>query len=411
MSYRCELLIYTPYFTTMSLSIILYKNKQLKNGKYPIRLRLYFGKEHFVSLGESALPSEWNSRAGRFYAKAQNYEQKNVYLRKTEEEAREILNKMSYFSFDEFKKRFKGEYKIQSVQKFLGDYITELKEKRKFGNAAKYQQLKNMLWRFKKGGYVFTDITYNFLTKFEVFLAKRKVKNSTMHFYMRQMRAIVNEAIRRGHLDKEAYPFATQFNKSGYSFAHLKGDYNPKPLTLAEVDVFKKFPIGEYPQYQHTYDIFMFLLRARGINFVDLCQLTRDNVDDGRLRYTRQKTGKLYSIKITSEMQEVIDKYKGTIYLFPIMDDAPEDPSARYHHIRKALRLFNSQIKEIAKIMGIEKSVSSYTARYTYTNILVKNGVSVPLIQQALGHASIATTQHYIKKFSDQEVDEVDKLI
>lgn len=89
-------------------------------------------------------------------------------------------------------------------------------------------------------------------------------------------------------------------------------------------------------------------------------------------------------------MQEIIDKYKGPKFLFPILDDALDKPSARYHYIRKVLRLFNYQIKEIAKLVGIEKSVSSYTARYTYTNILVKNGVSVvPLIQQALGHAKL----------------------
>jgi site-specific recombinase XerD len=36
--------------------------------------------------------------------------------------------------------------------------------------------------------------------------------------------------------------------------------------------------------------------------------------------------------------------------------------------------------------------MTSYTARYSYTNILVQNNVPVPLIQQALGHASIETT-------------------
>ncbi len=395
----------------MSISIVLYKNKPLKNGKFPVRLRLYFGKEHFVSLGESALPSEWNARIGKFSSKAESYEQKNVLLRKKEEEAREIINKMDTFSFDEFKKKFKGEYKNVTVQQFLGSYIKELKTKGKLGNAAKYKQLKNMLRRYKKSSYAFQDVSYTFLAKFEVFLAQRGSKNSNIHFYMRTLRALVNEAIRRGLLDKEAYPFATQFNREGYSFSHLKGDYNPKPLTLDEVEQFKTFPYEEYPQYQHTYDLFMFLLRARGLNYVDLCQLTHDNIDDGRLKYTRQKTGKMYSIKITPEMRELIDKYKGPTFLFPILDDAPKTKTGIYNRIRKSLKVFNRQLKEIAKLCGIDKSVSSYTARYTYTNILVKNGVSVPLIQQALGHANIATTQHYIKKFSDQEVDEVDKLI
>jgi hypothetical protein len=111
-------------------------------------------------------------------------------------------------------------------------------------------------------------------------------------------------------------------------------------LPRKEVHKWKKFPVGEHPQFEHAYELFMFLLGAKGINLIDLSQHTRDNVDDGRLKYTRQKIGKMYSIKITPEMQEIIDKYKGPKYLFSILDDAPGEPSARYYHIRKALRIF-----------------------------------------------------------------------
>ena len=50
--------------------IVLYKNKQLANGENPIRLRIYFGKERYISLGMSAKPSDWNDKYGRFNAKA-----------------------------------------------------------------------------------------------------------------------------------------------------------------------------------------------------------------------------------------------------------------------------------------------------------------------------------------------------
>ena len=110
-------------------------------------------------------------------------------------------------------------------------------------------------------------------------------------------------------------------------------------------------------------------------------------------------------------MRDIINKYIGEIYLFPIMDTAPEDPTARYHYVRNTLRVYNDQLKEIKEIAGIETKVSSYTVRYSYTNVLVKNDVPVPIIQQALGHASIATTQSYIQKFANSEVDKTDALI
>ena len=76
-----------------------------------------------------------------------------------------------------------------------------------------------------------------------------------------------------------------------------------------------------------------------------------------------------------------------------------------------SVRYFNRDLKEISEIMGLKKKMTSYTARYTYTNVLVQNNVPVPKISQALGHSSIATTQHYIMKFANEEVDKVDMLI
>ncbi len=85
--------------------------------------------------------------------------------------------------------------------------------------------------------------------------------------------------------------------------------------------------------------------------------------------------------------------------------------TSRYHHVRNALKMFNDQLKEISEILGFKKKMTSYMARYTYMNVLVQNNIPVPLIQQALSHATIAITQHYIKKFANEEVDKVDTLI
>ena len=398
-----------------ALKIVLYKNKILSNGENPIRLRVYFGKERYISLGMSAKPSEWNDKTGRYNSKAPNYESRNALLRNLLARAEELLSAIidsgKPFSIHDFKAKFQGNDKKVTVLSFLDQRVKELITEKRIGNSNKYKQLASILQQYKTGEYLFSDVDYSFLKGFESFLLARGSKKSNVHFYMRTFRALVNEAIRRELLDAEEYPFATQFNKNKYSFAHLKNDYDPKPLPMDELDRLKSFPAHQYPHLQNNYDIFIFLLRARGLNFVDLCNLTVDNIVAGRLNYIRQKTGKLYSIKITPEMREIINKYQGEVYLFPIMDDASSKASARYWHVRNALRYFNRDLKEISEIMGFKKKMTSYTARYSYTNVLVQNNVSVPLIQQALGHANIATTQHYIKKFANEEVDKVDMLI
>ncbi len=398
-----------------ALKIVLYKNKQLANGENPIRLRVYLGTERYISLGMSAKPSDWNDKYGRFNAKSPNFEARNAILRNHLARAEELLSETvesgKPFSIHEFKAKFLGNDKKVTVLGFADQRVKELINEKSIGNSNAYKQLKAMLLKYKPGEYLFSDIDYNFLKGFESFLLARGSKKSNVHFYMRTFRALVNEAIRRELLDPEMYPFATQFNKNKYSFSHLKNDYDPKPLPMDELERLKTFPVEKYPHLQHSYDVFIFLLRARGLNFVDLCNLTVDNMVAGRLNYIRQKTGKLYSIKITPEISEIIEKYIGEVYLFPIMDNAPVRAMARYHHVRNALKVFNDQLKEISEILGFKKKMTSYTARYSYTNILVQNNVSVPLIQQALGHASIATTQHYIKKYANEEVDKVDAFI
>lgn len=398
-----------------ALKIVLYKNKMLANGENPIRLRVYLGTERYISLGMSAKPSDWNDKYGRFNAKSPNFEARNAILRnhltRAEEVLSEIVDSGKPFSIHEFKHKFLGNDKKVTVLGFLDERVKELINEKSIGNSNKYKQLKAMLLKYKTGEYLFSDIDYTFLKGFESFLLARGSKKSNVHFYMRTFRALVNEAIRRELLESEQYPFATQFHKNKYSFSHLKNDYDPKPLPMDDLERLKSFPVQQYPHLQHSYDVFIFLLRARGLNFVDLCNLTVDNLVAGRLNYIRQKTGKLYSIKVTPEMDEIIQKYIGQVYLFPIMDNAPLRATARYHHVRNALKVFNDQLKEISEILGFKKKMTSYTARYSYTNVLVQNNVPVPLIQQALGHANIATTQHYIKKFANEEVDKVDTLI
>lgn len=356
------------------LKTVLFKSKTLKDGSHPVMLRIYFSKEHYISLGYSCKSEQWNQRTGRFNKRMPNNEQKNSVLRQKEAKADKIIQTMALaekpFSFDAFKIKFHNKKEIRTVHEFLEQRIKELREEKAIGNMDKYKSLRGMLVRFKGKDFIFTDVDYKFLKEFEHFILARGSKKSTVHFYMRTLRALVNEAIRRGYMDRSFYPFGTQFNRDGYSFSHLKGGHNPKPLSLEDLDKFKQFPVAEHPHLEVAFDVFIFLLKARGINFVDLCNLTRENIVGDRLNYIRQKTGKLYSIKISAKMREIINKYKGETYLFPVMDTAPEQPTARYHHKHRALKVLNDQLKEIASILGIEQKITSYTARYSYTNAL-----------------------------------------
>ena len=72
--------------------------------------------------------------------------------------------------------------------------------------------------------------------------------------------------------------------------------------------------------------------------------------------------------------------------------------------MRNQLRLFNEALENISALLALDTKITSYTARYTYTNVLIQMHIALPFIQQALGHSNIATMQHYIEKFSNEEV-------
>ena len=58
----------------------------------------------------------------------------------------------------------------------------------------------------------------------------------------------------------------------------------------------------------------------------------------------------------------------------------------------------NSYLKEIADICGIQKHLSTHTARHSYaTSVCLANGVSIENVAKMLGHANIRMTQHYAK--------------
>ena len=55
--------------------------------------------------------------------------------------------------------------------------------------------------------------------------------------------------------------------------------------------------------------------------------------------------------------------------------------------------------------MEIEDTVTTYVARHSFASVLKKSGVNIGIISQALGHQDIKTTEIYLSKFDDQQMD------
>lgn len=78
-------------------------------------------------------------------------------------------------------------------------------------------------------------------------------------------------------------------------------------------------------------------------------------------------------------------EYIQSEYLFP----SPNGKEISYEAIAKLVRTACKKAK-------IEKSITPHKLRHTYATNLLRRGVPLMVISQALGHASIATTQIYV---------------
>jgi integrase len=403
-----------------STKLFLFIGKTYQSGESPILLRVTHQRKHrYISLGYSCKPSQWDKAKSRLRRNYPQYKAKNQVLRKFEDRAESVL--------DDFNK-FKLPFTFQSFEdKFLNNKITcpvypffdvRIEEATKLNTKGTYQQTKNALWKFAPNkDLMFSDIDYQFLKKFESHLFNREnISGGGVHFYMRTLRAIINQAISRDFLPRELYPFANQFNKNGYSLSHLKSTASPRALSEIDIEKIKNFPFEKHPAIRKEGYYFLFSYYARGMNFTDMAKLQWSDIYKDRIHYTRSKTGGNLNIKISTPLQEILNYFKKEFpsdanYVFPVFSAFHQSESQKKYRIQKCLKQYNDKLKEIAELLDIAVNMTSYTARHTYATTLKRKGVNTAVISEGLGHKDISTTKAYLKKFDTDIIDKSDEVL
>jgi len=68
---------------------------------------------------------------------------------------------------------------------------------------------------------------------------------------------------------------------------------------------------------------------------------------------------------------------------------------------------YNSYLKEIAPLIGIEKRLTTHTARKTFAStVLLYNDVPMEIVSKLLGHSSITITEDSYGKIVQKKVSE-----
>lgn len=244
----------------------------------------------------------------------------------------------------------------------------------------------------------FTDVV---IDRFVRHLRQRGNKHNTIVFYLKQLRVIYNRALREYVVKEDLKPFRNQ---------SLQEEKTEK-LAIAKQDIQRIANVnlrdlGYYSVLAR--DLFMFSFYARGMAFVDMCRLTRDNIQGHYLCYRRKKTDQTLRIYMEKPLRELLARYADvkSDYLLPMLrrDDS-------YRERRKIQHKLNKHIRALGESLGLGTPLKFYVARHTWATLARNVGVALSVISSSMGHTSEKTTRVYLADMDFRKLDQANRRV
>ncbi len=247
----------------------------------------------------------------------------------------------------------------------------------------------------------FEDITKGWLQEWEAFMAQTSPSANARGVHLRNLRVVINFA--RDEDLTTTYAFDR--------FSIKKQPTAKRSLSVERLRMLFDYPVQEYQQpYLDIFKLSFFLM---GVNLIDLLQLPKSALVDGRLVFNRSKTNYPYSIKVEPEAMEIIEKYAGHKYLLN-----PMDKTCNYVWWRQRM---NEALQKIGpcerKGLGGKKHITpefpgltSYWARHTWATIAASLDIPREIIGRGLGHVQNTVTDIYIN-YDFKKVDVANRKV
>lgn len=241
----------------------------------------------------------------------------------------------------------------------------------------------------------FSDLNYEMINSFDLFLQSKGYHINTIAKHMKQLKRYINIAINKEFIDYSQYAFRK------YKIRSVENHHSylaPEELFLLEESADKI----KQSKLQKTLDAFLFCCYT-GLRYSDFTSLSKDN-----LISIDNKLWLIYrSIKTRIEVRlplyllfegksiTILRKYQNNIDSFFQLRDNSN---------------INKDLLRITKITGLPKHISFHTARHTNATLLIYNGMNITSVQKILGHKSVKTTQIYTTIMDMTLVRDLEKI-
>jgi site-specific recombinase XerD len=388
-----------------TVKFICHSIKKRKDGRHPIVLRITSGNNRkYIFTGFNCYKDEWDVETetvmNNYSAKIPSRTQINAYLIKQKAEVQEIHEQfvkdgIRDYTPDQFIKIYSKTQKAKTTvfNAFL-NRIDELKRSGRIGNSDAYRTSYLAFKSWKKTDLQLRDLTPEILEKWTDHLKVKDVKDTSISFYMRTLRALYRYAINKKWVREEYYPFH-EFKVSEFST-----ETSPRALDNDKLEKLLRNDVDPYLQLAK--DIFVFSFFGRGISFIDISLLTAKNLQDGHIIYERKKMAKRpvrVAFPIRTEIQDILDRYHNTEsgYLLPILDvNKHKTEQQKLDRIKKMRKKVNRDLKILGKQIEVE-GLTTYWARHSYASFMFRKGMTPMMIKESLRHKNLKTTELYIK--------------
>lgn len=259
-----------------------------------------------------------------------------------------------------------------------------------------------------------TTITPEFIEKLKEWKGD-KISPATFQSYNRDIRKLINYTKDTLQILPKEYKYP--YGGGGYTI----GSYFPPKVVMSKEDIEKviEMKVFDCPEQKYARDIWLFLYRCNGINFIDLLNMRWDNIVGDYFIFTRWKTrntrkNNIKPIKspITNGIKELLQSVgdKSSPYILGELKEGSKENTI----INKCEKLksgFNKHLKVIGKKLNLSVELLTETARDCYATTLYRNDVPKELIGEMLGHSNSVITEHYLSGIDIEKTNDINKHI
>jgi integrase len=397
-------------------NVVLDKRVKKTDGKYNLAIRVCNGSEVMYINLQKMTESQYN----RVFVK-KSIEEDDIKFRETCAQyitkCEKIYGDLKPFNKERFRDLFwdKGTEKPNSLllRELFDNYIIsnqtiKLKTKNLLRGTA------NFLEKYKKDVSV-GDITPTFLNRFIKAKMDEQYSRATVDSHLRHLRQIINYFKFKVKVIPEQYEYPFGKGKCTVS------SYFPRKRVLSEKEILSIIDMTEFenPDEEYARDIFLMSYYCNGSNFVDLLRMRWTQITGDYITLIRKKTEttrknniKDIVVPIDTKLQSILDRVgvkSSTYILGQIKDGYTESYFENKNHKLKGK--INANLTKIGKRLGLSTPLNYSKARDCYATTLMRAGVPIYDISQALGHSDIKTTIHYLASLDIERTFEINSKL